>query len=679
MLPVWVDVLKVTAAFWLFPFILIIPGYVIGMSTNVLSFNSGSDRLPKSLILSIAICPWMTFVLYRFTDLTGVSLFYAAALIAALYFAFSEKDKLLPYIRQHLNVGRLLFLIGFFLALTLLLIDFQQGENLLRPLMTHDYTEHVAATNAVSRTGVPPVNPHFFPGQPLPFFFYYFWFMLCSLIDTFGGLWIGPRDAMLASILWGIAALIALVHLYIKTLGPRLIPDIDPKYYILGLFLLPVAGLDLIPILMKGAVHLSLGNTFVPIDLFWWNDQVPTWYATALWSPHHIAGFVAAMTALLIVIEHQSRFRVSIVLLLAISLASTVGLSVWVALVAATFLLVWFVITWLKGWKTETSLLFCSGVGAIALALPYIIDLHAANNLDIMPVRFHVRPFANMDVLLEGIHPVWLHLLSLLLLPANYFVELGFFAIGAIVYWQYRKNRAESLHRAELFMLVMFVVSLTVCTFFRSQIANNDLGWRGLMFAQLVLLIYSLPLLVNLIGRYTKLEVPKGVMGLAKAALVCGSLLIFFELYVSRFHPVGPGKEGGAALRDAYEWMNENFSEDVVIQHNPNTYIDYYSALYGHRQVAVSDQLYGWLYGINPSMYDSTYQTVSSLFDADVDSTESSLSVALKLGIDAIVVKETDPIWADSTHWLNALPVLYSNEWCRVHAMTQDALLTENR
>ena len=667
MIPIWTDVWGLTGAFLLFPLVLMIPGYAIGMATGVLEFKREENRLPKSIILSFAICPWVTYVLYRFTGFVGVSLFLGTSLTAAVLYALPDARKTIKAIRHTLSIKRVLAALAAFLFMTWLLVDLQDGDRLLRPIMAHDYAEHVSTTDAITRTGVPPVNPHFYPGQSLSLFFYYFWFLLCSIIDTIGGPWIGPRDAMLASVTWAGIALINVVYLCLQMLGPRLLLGLHRQNYVLGLSLLLVTGLDIIPILLRGVTQFVSDSRIIPALLFAWNDHIPAFYDNVLWSPHHVAGFVASMTAMLIIVKQAPTLHTSTILVVAAALASAAGLSVWVAFVAAFTLLAWFVTTWLRGWKQETRFLLYCGLLGFILAAPYMLELMAANHLSRFPFRLHVRPFAQIDVMLHGLHPALINALNFVLLPANYLVEFGFFACGGFFYLRYRKASSDPLHRSELFILVMMLSSLFVCTFFRSQIANNDLGWRGLIFAQLALLIYSTPLVARLKGNLDHVHLEKGFRIISKSALFLGSILIILALYVARFYSNGLPEEKSLYMRQTYEWINDNLPTSSVIQHNPNDLVEFYNALYGHRQTAVSDQLYGWLYGIRPTLYDSTLKDALSLFQSDTDRT-TGVSITHRLGINTFVVKDTDPIWADSTYWINSLPLLYENERSRIYS-----------
>ena len=58
------------------------------------------------------------------------------------------------------------------------------SSNGVRPnLCNMDATAHVATTDALTRTGVPPVNPFVYPGYPVHLMYYYAWYIMCSLVN----------------------------------------------------------------------------------------------------------------------------------------------------------------------------------------------------------------------------------------------------------------------------------------------------------------------------------------------------------------------------------------------------------------------------------------------------------------------------------------------------------------
>src|SRR5688572_28846824 len=102
---------------------------------------------------------------------------------------------------------------------------------------------------AMTRTGVPPTNPSYYPGHPDKLkFLYFFWYILASAVDTIGGQLVDAQAAMIASVAWCGLCLMATIALYL-----RLRSTVSGvKVWQLSIFasqLLLVSGLDFIPVI----------------------------------------------------------------------------------------------------------------------------------------------------------------------------------------------------------------------------------------------------------------------------------------------------------------------------------------------------------------------------------------------------------------------------------------------
>lgn len=672
MLIALIDFAEMTAAFLIFPLVIFIPGYVVAYYSKLYTTSEALPHWSIGLIFSTAICP---VIFYFLIHLGGFILVWTFLIISCLIFIYILQRNLSGFIAAFKypvkKTGYILVFIISYVFIAILVIDFDHNGRLFRPLMTYDYVKHVSVTNTISRTGLPPINPSFHPGTSLPLFYYYYWFLICSIVDLIGRDIVGPRGAVFASIVWSGIGLLGIIRLYLTTLGPRIVRGIKKSHYKYGYFLLLVSGLDLLPIwldLMVG--NDDSGELAVPLAM-WWNDQVASWFSTIIWTPHHCAAFVVCMFAFHIIITvfpkkgKASRIGMFVV---ALSLATSFGLSIWVTLVAGIFLIVWTLATWAKGWFSETKKLVFTGILALAFALPFIIELQQASFLQQTPVIFQVRDFVKINNLLRDSSVIIKSLANLLVLPVNYGLEFGFFAMGGLLYWSYRKKLDEKLNRAEFFLIVMTATSFFVCTFFRSSIANNDLGWRGFLFAQFVLLLFSIPLIAFLRQTFSSAfyvvepMLKKVILGM----LIISSVYFVFDAYVGRVYIWGIDHNRTTPIRKAYEWVATHTPPAAIIQHNPDEIVEYFHALYGNRQTIISDDVFGKLYGISGSMYDDTFEELKRLFQPDI-SQEEALSYAKSLDIDAIFLKDTDPIWHDSSSWLNGMQPIYESSCCRIY------------
>ena len=560
-----------------------------------------------------------------------------------------------------------------------LLVDLKIDGQLRSSLVSYDYVKHTAVTDAISRTGISPVNPSFYEGEGQSLFYYYFWFIFSSLIDLLGGELITPRHSVFAGLMWFPVGLAAITWFFVKAFGKFAIPDIDVRYYPLIVTMLAVTGLDLLPIVSHKILEYTVGLPayFVP-SIEWWNEQVASWFSAIIWVPHHVSALVATLFVLILIREcvdegYKGKKQWQVVVLSSLALPSAFGMSIWVTLVFLCFLTVWFVFTLSKRYWDEVSILLKIGFLSLIFVLPFVLELNGANFRAGAPVAFSVRPFFISDELVFGASTALVQITRLIFLPINYFLEIGFFFLGGLLYILYRKNRGGALSRQEWYLLVLLVTSVLICSFVKANIKHNDLGWRGFMYAQMVLLLFSAPLFVSLVNKVVieKLEIAPVTRIVAITMLFLGITANVYEMAIIRTYSLGPSDERGLKLRELYEWVGENTAETVIVQHNPNEKTEYYHALYGFRQVLLADEVLGRLYGISEEMYLDLYDQIIPIFESSL-SEEGVLQKSEALGIDFIVLKKEDPVWGDTTSWVQTAEPVFKNSYGRVYQVSKE-------
>jgi len=237
-------------------------------------------------------------------------------------------------------------------------------------------------------------------------------------------------------------------------------------------------------------------------------------------------------------------------------------------------------------------------------------------------------------------------------------------------------RRGDGMSRdADVCAFVMVVTSVSICTFMRSSvIANNDLGRRGLLPAQFVLLIWGADLWDGGFIRRRVLITTMVVLGVA------GSL---YELTMVRFYPVlsdiaqlprspwlSADHELGKrtyALRDVYERLARELPVTAVVQHNPNGNPgDIAYGLYADRQAAAETQECGVVFGGDADLCSAIVARINAIFSGDVRPADID-GVCRSLSIDALVVKDTDRAWAQKDSWVwNKQPV-FANDHARAY------------
>ncbi|MFK7846485.1 MAG: hypothetical protein AB8G77_14395 [Rhodothermales bacterium] len=679
------DLLGTFGAFLLFPLIVIVPGFLLGHVTNILQFRnrSFSYRLSLALFISLSCCPIVIYTLTKFAGLQLVWGLLGASWLIFFYWLFSGRIlSVKDFYNEWQLHGRFILSVFACLLITVVyIVDFEVDGRLIRSLLTYDYVKHTAVTDAISRTGVPPVNPSFYPGEPVTLFYYYFWFMLCSFVDLLGGSFVSARHAVLGSVLWGEVSLILITLTYLKQQGKLLVRGLLPAHYKLGLLFLLVTGLDFIPAYSQYVLGVSNGisHQLVP-SIEWWNDQVGAWISAVLWVPHHMGALVCCLFAFLLINDRFSSNqiedagdgnRLALAVISILGLASAFGMSIWIAFVAAMTLTTWIILARRMGRVSEIKPLLIIGISTAVILLPYILDLHGAQSLESNPLILTVRPFPILELMRLDISDGAMLLLRFVVLPFNYIIELGFFLLGGLLYIQYRKGFEEKLSREEQFLLVMTLVSVIVCTFVKSNVKFNDLGWRGFMFAQFGLLLVSMPIGFRSLGskQYGKVILDRSMQVVLVVFIVLGITSNIYESVVLRKFSYAEQDEYGLALRRAYEWIDKSYPGNIIIQHNPEIEIDYFHALYGNRQVAIADTTLGRLYGINDSLFFGFEQPIKDIYYSRLRPDEI-VEIASEYEIDLLVVKKTDPVWRNKASWVWAFDPVYQNAYTRVFSLS---------
>jgi hypothetical protein len=686
------DLIAIGKGFCLFGLIAFIPGYVLGWLLDVLQFRRRGflARVALSTPLSIAFCPIICYLTGRFLSMTAVWVVLGGLWIAFLLLLAFDRGK----IRQFLagpSSGAKVFLgvIALWIALgALSLVDIQVRDRLYFSVTTFDYCLRTAFTNAISTTGIPPRTPLFFDGHGTTIRYHYFWLILCSLVNQLGGNAVGPRNAMIAGTLWCGIGLMSLLVLYLRFFDPGGLLNLRRRSLI-AIALLGVTGLDIIPTLLMLLAYLKrLLPIFAP-SVEWWNERIDgSLIPVVLWAPHYPAGLMACLTGFLIVwhaADQNSWYKRLLAGVAAgVAFATAVGMAIYVVLVFAIFLVIWTLVTLAKGWHRETGVLVTAGVSSLALAFPFLRELATpggggAGGASLL--TFTVRSFYPVQIVLRAFGWAWwkVAVFNGLFLPVNYFLELGFFfAIGYLQWTEFRRRR-EHLRRPELAAIAMLATSVIVPTFLRSSIiANNDLGARGFLLSQFILLLWGANYLAS--RPAARPGAGRGRRAFMTALLVLGAAGTVYDLTILRIYPmltdagvapglpwIGKDRLTGKRIyanRQAYEWLRRNTSNSAVEQPNPTTSESTFSLLYGNRQFLAADADCGVTFGGDPRTCASLVRPLHALFSAGSDAGQME-AVCQALPVDVLVVHDTDPVWSDKRSWVWSRKPVSANDFVR--------------
>jgi hypothetical protein len=661
------DVIGTIAGFFIFPFVLIFPGYVTGWAFDLFQFRARflPSRLAISLILSVAISPILYYlVISLFSFNAGLAV---TALIAAAFVALLTYEK--PAWPQD-GRWRIFFWasLGWTIFAIFCLVDLQWGNReLYFNVASLDHTTRVSIIDAMTRTGVPPINPSYYPGHYVKLtFLYFFWNVLGSIIDIAGGRLVDARTAFFASVIWCGIALMALIAFYIR-LRDGLGGGKVWRRALVGIASLSLSGLDIIPV-----VALMIYANGVIGDLEHWNEQITAWIGSLLWVPHHVAGLIAGCVGMMLALSARGQTRSKQFVALTIAgaaFASAVGLSVWVALLFVLFWGIWMFFLYFQ--KEQRALLLpmlVTGVVAVILASPFLSGLLSGGSggASAFPIAMDIRSFRPADAFLDNSSLLWRSLIRLAFLPLNYFLELGFFFLVAFVWLKNNKGRLRNnpFYFAEVLLLG---ASFFVGTFTHSTlIANNDLGWRAWLPGQFVLLIWGVDVLEGFINSphhhfVLSRKIKYNLFLLAALGLsttILDITLLRFAYYLSF------GSEAGRqiyAARQAYTIINKTLPFDAIVQYNPAGVLNRPVGLYGMRQSAISDRS---AYGVPLDEYSAKVAAVSKIFNLESQQSWSPLDALCdEHSINVIVIVDSDLLWKSLDLLEQQRAALYADDY----------------
>jgi hypothetical protein len=415
-------------------------------------------------------------------------------------------------------------------------------------------------------------------------------------------------------------------------------------------------------------------------------------YST-LWAPHALSSLLACLTGFLLLWKAPSttgwRGLLRYSMPAAAALASSVGASIYVSLVFAAFLAVWTAVTIGRKWYRETGALLIAGSISLVLVQPYLWSLRgpAAGPASGGPsFEFTVRAFSLAALVPNwGLSPAWrLMLVNLPLVPLNYLLEFGFFFLVVAIQWRSYHRGGQPLDRGQLACVCMVGTSFAICTFLRSSVIGcNDLGWRGFLVAQFVLLLWAANLLA---GGFPADLISASERRLLGLFLILGAAGAVYDLTLTRVYPMladrgvvppldwmAPDRQFGKrtyAARAAYEWAHGATPETGTIQFNPKVAFQETTAmLYADRRAVAADTACNTTFGGDPKLCAPIVARLSELYTGSSGGTESACS---NLPIDLVVAKDTDAVWNDRRSWVWQESAVFRSDYIRLFRCSKE-------
>ncbi len=546
-------------------------------------------------------------------------------------------------------------------------VDFDVAGGLHQPFLILDLVKHAATVQAIHDGGAPPPDPFFL--RPVRVSYYYFFYTLGALSEQLCGGLADARAAVGGLVFWTGVALYALLRLVLA----RAAIVAQPWSRRVGLILLAVmaiGGLDIVPVVLLG----RSGGGWLP-DPVWWNEQVGGVLDSLIWVPHHVCALVASLVGLMALSDPGSSGRARRVVFAGACFASAFGLSVWVTIGAVATAGCWLVVLlWTRRWRPVLGLL-AAGALALALAAPQLVDLHAGRGPGPFPIAATVRAFSPVEHAMAAGPPRLLA--RLVCLPLNYFADFGLLASGALLFMRERRGARTPTEFARILVMAAGA-GLFIGAFFKSNLYNNDLGWRVVLFPLAGALVWTVAALE---GRFLQADaggraqppwrqIPPLLWGLGAIGLATSLYTLVQErTYASlplpptmRFFATDPAVQRD--LRTAYVWADAHLPARTVLQHDPAAPRVFPFGLYGRNPTAVADDAAG-LYGAAQPAVDARVGALAPIFSAELPDA-AVRARARSAGVDALVVDASDPVWRRPGSWVWTTRPLFAAARARI-------------
>jgi hypothetical protein len=635
-----------------------------------------------SVTLSVALTPILATLIARFSSLSvAVTLFVFMSIVDVV---IAARDLRRERANGSLALGRsekigLWLACGWACLAIASLVDIQIGDRLYVPASSFDQSLRSALAGAAVRTGVPPFNPFFYPGHGIALRYYYYWNVLCALPAKLFG--VSPRLTALSGVIWSGLALASIIPLYLKYFCEETVAF--GKKSLIGIALLAVTGLDLIPTIVYFYFDRS-----VTADMEWWDgQQVTSWFDSLLWVPHHVAALVACLIGFLVlwIVPRNATLghRAQAAIIAALAFASAAGLSVYVVFTFAIFLVIWTLILLRSHLLRDAGMFFFVGIVTVAVSLAYLHDLRQPGSSGDF-ARFYIRALESVENWADDSIP-WDTLREFfiaLMLPVYYLIELGFFALVGFAQARNYWRRPQRLLQWEWAAVVLCGVSLLVSSFLMSTTGNNDLGYRGMLFAQFILLLWAVPVVYrwttgNRRGKLRLLFHAFLWIGILSTVYQALELRMFSVLaedgrYVDEApwlpHPDNLGHDLFRA-RYVFEQLNRNLPKDTILQYNPVNKAVVPNIYYLQHQTVAGLATCGTAFGGDPFQCMPLQNKILAAFNGTHNfSMQDANRLCDDLGIDVLIAERSDRMWALRHSWVWSENPLLANEYMRVFA-----------
>src|SRR6185437_9534528 len=234
--------------------------------------------------------------------------------------------------------------------------------------------------------------------------------------------------------------------------------------------------------------------------------------------------------------------------------------------------------------------------------------------------------------------------------------------------------RGRAFSRQELALVTMAATSILICTFLRSSVIGcNDLGWRGFLIAEFILLLMGVEIFSE------RHILAKGDRAILTLFFVIGAAGTVCDLALTRTYPIladagivppldwmSPDRNYGErtyAARAAYEWLRTATPENAAVQFNPKVvFQETTEMLYASRRVAAADLTCSAVFGGSARDCAPIVDRANALYAPGGDLHDACSS--LRVGV--VIAKDTDAVWTDRRSWVWREPPMFANSYVRL-------------
>jgi hypothetical protein len=677
------DVLGSSESALLLALFLPIPGFVVGWITNVFRFRERTFlmRMVFSTPIAVAVMPVVVFLAGSHPRVMW-SLFAAFWAVFAALMGKQLWTAHRPSLPREFWIAAALVL-GWALLVILSLSDLQIGDRIYFSTSAYDHSVRSAFTAAAARA-IPPANPFFAATPPVTLHYHYFWMLICSLPVHWAGL--VPRHALYGGTVWAGIALLSMIIIGLEFF--TCVKERLGRCALIGCGLLAVTGLDILPVL-----YLSHFKAPMYADPEWWNIQISSWVDGLLWAPHHIMAMLACLLGFLAMRQPgiSKLGRATGIGIAGLAFASAGGLSALATFTFAVSLGFWVLLSAGRRWWDEVALALAAGAVAFVFAFPYLRTvilpgIEGAGEGGFLRLAVREFPLAMRMLARHTSLHIPPDVANFLLLPLNYFFELGFFLLVAVLRLRDALSKRIEVTREELAAWTMVGSSFLIGSFLRStSLSSNDLGWRCFIQAQFLFLLWAVLLLDDWSkgGAAAGMQHGRGIRKFARAMLILGVLGTVYQVIDLRVYTLlydwgtiakpanwlAEDRQLGRrtfALRSVYQALTESLPRNAVVQYNPLTPAYIPHLLYSGHDAAIGLPGCAAGFGGDPATCGRRVDTIIPLFTHPSPQEASRLDeICREFGISILLVTDSDPAWTEPESWVWKRTPYLANQFVR--------------